>query len=446
MPSDNFLESIINNSPSHVLVLDLDGTIKFINRTAGGRSKEEVLGQSVFSGLVEQEEIAKMKRCFAQVQTSKSPQLIEQQALSQAGIVRHWETRVSPIIDNEEVTGFILFSNDITTKKTILAEQATIFNLSSDFLGILKLDGFFSRVNPAFNQAIGYTEEEILNIPFIDLIHPDDRELTSKAINADISQAPHTFTLENRAVGVDGKVVRIEWRGNIDAKEIIVVGRDITAKRELEQQLHHAQKMEAIGQLAGGIAHDFNNLLMAISANAEMGQMCTNLEDAQRRLSDIDSASTRAAELTQKLLALSRNQPLQKKPLDLNYLIQNLQRKLELALPSTIKCSFEPAKKIPQITGDKGQIEQIIKNLCANAGDSMPEGGTILISTGCSPSLGKPNYVHVDITDSGLGIDDNIKEKIFNPFYTTKGASQRAGLGLSIVYALLKNTVVKLRF
>lgn len=440
MLPEDFLETIINNSPAYVMVLDINGSIQFVNRTAGNRQKGSVLGQSVFEGLANQEEIAKLKDCLNQIKQLKTTLLLEQKASSPEGITCYWETRVSPILNADEVTGFVLFSNDITIEKAAQMEQQAIFDLSTDFLCILKFDGFFSRVNPAFIDKLGYTEQELLSIPLRDLLHPDDRDKTLVAFSQMTSLGIGESPIENRYIGKNGNIVSIEWRGSIDteANRIIGVGRDVSASRELEDQLRQAQKMEAIGLLAGGIAHDFNNLLMAISANAEMGMISSNLEDVKTRLRDIESASERAAQLTHKLLSLSRNQPLQKKPLDLNHLIQNFQRLLDRALPANMQFSFDPQVKLPQIAGDKLQLEQALMNLCINARDSMPEGGTICISTSHNINGDQSDTVNLDISDTGGGIADSVKDRIYIPFFTTKPDVQGTGLGLSMVYGIMK--------
>jgi PAS domain S-box-containing protein len=440
MSPEDFLETLTSNSPSYVMVLDSDGLIRFVNRTTRNLSKNEVLGQPIFNFAADQDEIDKLRDCFKQVVTTKKTQLLENKALSPEGALSYWESRVSPIIEANKVTGFILFTNNITTKKAALLEQQAIFNLTEDFLCVLKFDGYFGRVNPAFIEKLGYTEEELLSTPYIDLIHPDDRQMTIDTFTLVTDQHQRVPPFENRYIGKGGNVVSIEWLGTIDleASRVIGVGRDVTANRELERQLRQAQKMDAIGQLAGGIAHDFNNLLMAISANAEIGLLSDNLDSVKTRLRDIEAATARAAQLTSKLLTFSRNQPLQKKPLDLNHLIQNFLRLLERVLPAHTLLRFEPEVDIPHVAGDKSQLEQVLMNLCVNARDAMLNGGTITITTSLNTISNKTSLVCLDVTDEGGGIADSVKEKIYNPFFTTKSEGKGTGLGLSIVYGIMQ--------
>ncbi len=445
MSPEDFLDTLINNSPSYVLVLDLDGMVLFVNRTTENLTKDEVLGRPFFNFAANQEEIDKLKSCFEQVAKTRKTQLLESKVLSKQGELSYWESRVSPTLEADQVTGFIVFTNNVTTRKAASMEQQAIFDLSADFLCVLNFEGFYSKVNPAFIHKLGYSEEELLTTPYIELIHPDDRQMTKDAFIRVTKDSYRLPPFENRYIGKQGNVVSIEWHGSLDieAKRMIGVGRDVTADRELEQQLRQAQKMEAIGQLAGGIAHDFNNLLMAISANAEIGLISTNLSDIKGRLKDIESASARAAALTNKLLTFSRNQPLQKKPLDLNHLVQNFLRLLERVLPASITLRFSPQIGLPPIAGDKSQLEQVLMNLCVNARDAMPDGGTINISTSSLSteleSDNQPvNQVYLNVTDSGGGIADGVKEKIYNPFFTTKPEGQGTGLGLSMAYGIMQ--------
>jgi PAS domain S-box-containing protein len=440
MSPEDFLDTLTSNSPSFVMVLDRKGLIRFVNRTTRNLSKAEVLGEPIFNYAADQQEIDKLQECFNVVTQTKKTQLLENKALSPEAVVSYWESRVSPIIEADEVTGFILFTNNITKEKAARQEQEAIFNLSPDFLCVLKFDGYFSRVNPAFIEKLGYTEEELLKTPYIDLIHPDDQQMSIDAFTRVSEHHASIPPFENRYIGKAGKVISIEWRGTIDveANRVVGIGRDVTATRELEQQLRQAQKMDAIGQLAGGIAHDFNNLLMAISANAEMGLFSDDLDSSKTRFRDIEAAAARAAQLTGKLLTFSREQPLQKKPLDLNHLIQNFLRLLERVLPANILLRFEPEVNLPHIAGDKSQLEQVLMNLCVNASDAMADGGSITVRTGQRTSADKTKLVYLDVSDTGSGIADSIKEKIYNPFFTTKSEGKGTGLGLSMIYSIMQ--------
>ncbi|MBI5154788.1 PAS domain S-box protein [Candidatus Poribacteria bacterium] len=231
---------------------------------------------------------------------------------------------------------------------------------------------------------------------------------------------------------------------------LVGVGQDITEEHRLREQLRLAQRMEAIGQLAGGIAHDFNNILTTITG-------CGNLllEDlpasSQERedVQEIVEAAGRAAELTKQLLAFSRQQPQELRPVDLNELVLGLQRLLQRLLGNTITLVVQPSLTPVAALGDRSQMEQVVINLCVNARDAMPDGGTLTITAG-SRSLDEPSalrlrmnpgeYVTLSVTDTGTGIAPEIRDRIFDPFFTTKTQGQGTGLGLATVYGIVSQS------
>ncbi len=232
----------------------------------------------------------------------------------------------------------------------------------------------------------------------------------------------------------------------VSAIEIV---NNITERKKLEEQLRHSQKMEAIGQLAGGIAHDFNNILTAVTGYGSLMKAKMNEDDPLRNYLDqmLDSAK-RAANLTRGLLAFSRKQSISFRPENLNRVIGNVEKFLQRIIGEDIELKVSLAEKDLVVMADSGQIEQILVNLATNAKDAMPDGGQLLISTG-SAELGQDfikshgygqlgSYALITVTDTGEGIDEHSRERIFEPFYTTKEVGKGTGLGLSIVYGIVK--------
>lgn len=443
LSSQAFLEAITNFSPSFVSVLDTGGIIQFVNRTPFDLPKERVLGSCLFDYLNDKKESDKLKDCFDTVIQTRQPKPVEIVTAVAKKTPIIWECRVSPIIESDLVTGLVLFTNDITQRRATEFEQQAVFDLSEEFWCILKFDGYLARVNPAFTTKLGYSEAELLDIPFRELIHPDDRAGTLKAFAASKNTDEQPSSIENRYLAKDGRVVSIKWDGRLDveAQRFIAVGKDVTENRSLEQQLGHAQKMDAIGHLAGGVAHDFNNLLMAITANSELGMMSEDIAEVKRRLTDIESAALKAAELTQKLLTFSRNQPSHKKNLDLNSLIKSFIKLLERVIPENVELIFEPDPEISKVYGDPVQLEQVIMNLCVNARDSIKGAGTIWITTRRlikSEKDSEEEQVCLQVRDSGSGIPSELLDKVFNPFFTTKQEGKGTGLGLSTAYGIVK--------
>jgi two-component system, cell cycle sensor histidine kinase and response regulator CckA len=216
----------------------------------------------------------------------------------------------------------------------------------------------------------------------------------------------------------------------------------------LEAQFHQAQKMEAVGRLAGGVAHDFNNMLSVIIGYSDLSvDLVAADSPLKKHLAQIKRASERAALLTRQLLAFSRQQVIFPRILDLNGVVENLTTMLLRMIGEDVSLSFRPSVPIGSIKADPGQIEQILMNLVLNARDAMQSGGQIIIETGhaeldehyVSQNVGSRagEYVTLAVSDTGCGMDDDVKSKIFEPFFTTKGLGQGTGLGLSTVYGIV---------
>jgi two-component system NtrC family sensor kinase len=229
----------------------------------------------------------------------------------------------------------------------------------------------------------------------------------------------------------------------------LAFGRDITEQRRLEDQLRQSHKMEAVGQLAGGVAHDFNNILTAIMGFSNLAKMRMKPEDPQRPLIEqILTASNRAAHLTQGLLAFSRKQIIVPRPVDLNCVVNSMEKLLIRLIGEDVEFTFGLAPQSLIVMADAGQLEQVLMNLCTNARDAMPNGGTLALSTE-EVALGedfvavhgyqKPGrYALITVSDSGHGMDESTRDKIFEPFFTTKERGKGTGLGLSIVFGIIK--------
>jgi PAS domain S-box-containing protein len=270
------------------------------------------------------------------------------------------------------------------------------------------------------------------------------------------------YDLELDMVRPDGQVRKTLTRGKIvkDKSGHVVrlhgIVRDITErkkaeeeKEKLEDQLRHAQRMEAVGQLAGGVAHDFNNILTAIIGYGNLLQMNMKEDDPQRiHIEQILSASNRGANLTQSLLAFSRKQVINPQPIDLNSVVTKIEKLLLRVIGEDIKLKTICAEEAVTGMADSGQIEQVLMNLATNARDAMPVGGVLIIETGLveieeefikTHGYGKPGkYALISVTDSGIGMDEKTREKIFEPFFTTKEVGKGTGLGLSMVYGIIK--------
>jgi len=235
----------------------------------------------------------------------------------------------------------------------------------------------------------------------------------------------------------------------IESGDQFVIYEDITERKRLEAQLFQAQKMEAIGILAGGVAHDFNNILTAIQGYADLAMMKVDETDPlYRDLKQIDISATRAASLTRQLLLFSRRQPMQFTSFNLNTTVDNLLKMLHRLIGEDITINTDLDSELWTVQADAGNIEQAIMNLTVNARDAMPEGGIINIKTEsvnvdkqyCKTyTYARPaKFVCLTVEDTGIGMDKETIQHIFEPFFSTKGPGKGTGLGLSVVYGIVK--------
>ncbi|HTI43257.1 MAG TPA: ATP-binding protein [Vicinamibacterales bacterium] len=219
----------------------------------------------------------------------------------------------------------------------------------------------------------------------------------------------------------------------------IGVATDVTERVNIEHQMRQSQKMEAIGRLAGGIAHDFNNLLTAIVGFADL--TINGLPADHPCLPDVHeiaAAARSAGSLTQQLLAFSRQQPMEPQPLDLSAVVCKMRALVSRLIGEDIVIEWRLAARLDVVNADPGQIQQVVMNLAVNARDAMPNGGTLTITTTNAVLDGR--YAMLEIADTGVGMDDSVKEHLFEPFYTTKAAGKGTGLGLATVYGIVKQS------
>ncbi len=230
---------------------------------------------------------------------------------------------------------------------------------------------------------------------------------------------------------------------------VVEMKRDLTEHRKLEDQLRQAQKMEAVGTLAGGIAHDFNNALTGIFGFGELlHDRVAGDEEALRDFDEIMRCAERAAKLTRQLLAYSRRQVIEPVHMNLSTLVEGLMKLICKVVGEHIEVKTSLEKNVPTINADHGQIEQVLMNLCLNARDAMPKGGRLVVETGDAdldeeyvrqnPYMRTGRYAVLSVSDTGVGMDEKTRGRVFDPFFTTKGPDQGTGLGLAVVYGIVK--------
>jgi len=357
--------------------------------------------------------------------------------------------------------GLAIFFQDVTERRTAEArlresEQRyrSLFDNHPDAVYSFDREGRFVSANAACEGLSGYSSEELIGKPFAPIIVPENRLRTLERFRSVMAGVATSY--DETILHKSGR--RIE--ANITALPIVVDGavvgmygiaRDLTARRELEARLHHAERMQAVGRLAASVAHDFNNLLTIIQSCATM--ITTDLPSSSQSHADaqeILKASRRASELTQQLLAFSRKQVLQPQHVDVNQQITSFLGMLRRVMGAHVRVETELAAQTWQVFADPGQLERVLMNLGVNARDAMPNGGTlrlrtenvVLDSAHASEAVGlAPGaYVRILIEDTGTGIDPSVLPHIFEPFVTTKPQGLGTGLGLSTVYGIVQQT------
>lgn len=338
------------------------------------------------------------------------------------------------------------------------ADRDRMWRLSTDLMLVAGFDGTISAVNPAWAALIGWTEEELIGSNFLDYVHSDDLAST-QAEAARLSEGLTTPRFENRYRHKDGTYRWISWIAVPDEQFVHAVGRDITGEkqaaeelRQAQEALHQAQKMETVGQLTGGVAHDFNNLLQVVTGNLDMlSRRLPEDEPRLRRLAENAMAgATRAATLTQRLLAFSRRQPLAPTPIQPNKLVAGMSELLHRTLGETVQLETVLASGLWRVEADANQLENAVLNLAVNARDAMRDGGKLTIETANThidhlysmqnAEVAPGQYVMISISDTGCGMDENTLKRVFEPFFTTKEVGKGTGLGLSMVYGFVKQT------
>jgi two-component system cell cycle sensor histidine kinase/response regulator CckA len=283
-------------------------------------------------------------------------------------------------------------------------------------------------VNDAAVQHYGYSREEFLAMTVQDLVPVEGgagKHRRKDGAWMDVEVASHALVF-------DGRQARL------------VLARDVTERRQLEEELRQAQKLEAVGRLAGGVAHDFNNLLTVITGYTDL--LGSELEPGHPHhalLAEVRKAAERAAALTRQLLTYSRRQILQAACLDLNNVVTDLEKMLSRLIGEHVELVMELAPAVPAVFADLGQLEQVIVNLVVNARDACPQGGRIVLRTGSTDSPPVPDmlpgrYAFLEVADTGCGMDERTRARIFEPFFTTKEPGKGTGLGLAMVYGAIK--------
>ncbi|MBI4634212.1 MAG: PAS domain S-box protein [Deltaproteobacteria bacterium] len=457
---------LYENAPDMYYSLDVKtGSILECNKAflkGTGYTREEVIGHQIFE-FYDGDTAAKAKRSFQKFPETGEVQNVERKIKRKDGSIMDVSLNVSAVRDK---AGNMLYSRsiwrDITRRKQsadalLAAEKRFRVLLENIHQVAVMLDGDGNIIfcNDYLLELTGWSRDEILHKNYFEIFIPEPiRKDVQSILTACVSETDMPVHYENQILTRAGAQRLIVWNntplrdssGRISG--LAGIGVDVTEHRKLEEQLLQSQKMEAVGTLAGGVAHDFNNILTAILGYANLIQLHAkeNAQLALLALRIVDSVD-RASELTKNLLAFSRKQAVDMKPLNLNEIINSFRTILSRIIGEDIEVAVRLSTGKLVVEADRGQLEQVLMNLAANARDAMPRGGKLFITTeeGTIGSEGivrskilPGKYAILAVSDNGMGIDKQIQEHIFEPFFTTKEVGRGTGLGLSMVYGIIE--------
>lgn len=354
---------------------------------------------------------------------------------------------------------FTAYMRDLTDRKSaerVVSELAAVVSNSNDAIIGASIDGTIRSWNAGAERIYGYTSSEAIGRPIHFLLPPERLDEFPRMI-AMIAMGECLVNYETMRVCSDGRKINVSLTDSPirDAGKITglsSIARDITERKRMEEELLQSQKMDAVGRLAGGIAHDFNNILTAILGYSDLiiGQI-DEKSWMYKHLFEIRKAADFAASLTHQLLAFSRRQPLYLRLFSVNDTVRNMQKMLQRVIGEHIKIQTHFHAETGRLKADPSQIEQVLLNLCVNARDAMPGGGTIAIATAdvtyFPADAGAPisempagEYVKLTVSDTGTGIAPEVQKNIFEPFFTTKESGHGTGLGLATCYGIVKQS------
>jgi PAS domain S-box-containing protein len=460
--SEEKYRALIETSSDCICNIDPQGTFIYMNPVglnSHGKVIDEIRGEHCtklampeYSGLLNET-----------LNRANKGETVQLQYESETLLGRRWfESTLTPLKnDLGEVESLLRISRDVTERRRIeeaLKESkiwmTNIYNSLDEAVLVVTPDNIIKNANRAAVEMFGYSKDELYGRAS-EILHVDRKhyeEFIRKREDAFYSQGIASF--EFKLKRKNGKIFPTDHSISLLKNDtgsslgIISVVRDISKRKLLEDQLRHSQKMESVGRLAGGIAHDFSNMLSAILGYSELTLDSIPADSPVREnIKTIYEAGIKAADLTGQLLAFSRKQVLEMKVVKLDHVVKNMAKILHRVIGEDILLELNTRPSSRNVEVDPGQIEHILMNLVVNARDAMPSGGRIIIETGdadldelyATKHEGiKPGpYVMISVTDTGIGMSREVMEKIFEPFYSTKGVGG-TGLGLATAYGIVK--------
>ena len=470
--SEEQFRALSQAMPNHVWAARADGYLYWFNQQVyayTGIAPGGLDGFLIDSRIIHPDDLDRAETVWALSLASVAVYEAEFRVRRADGLYRWFLCRAEPVRDQDgTVLRWVGTNTDIDDTRRQQSEIAALlerqvaertrerdrlWDTTNDLMGTATLDGYLKSVNPAWTVLLGWSEAELLSMPFLDIVDPADHEETGQVVRR-LANGQTVTGFVDRVLARDRQARVIMWTAVPDpgTTHFHIVGRDLTEQRATEAALRQSQKMEAVGQLTGGIAHDFNNLLAGITGSLELMQ--TRL--SQGRLGEIEryvlaaqGAARRAAALTHRLLAFSRRQTLDPKPTDVNRLVTGMEELIRRTVGPQVTLEVVTAAGLWTTMIDPPQLENALLNLCINARDAMPEGGRITVETANKwldergareRDLAPGQYLAVCVSDTGCGMSPEVIARIFDPFFTTKPIGQGTGLGLSMIYGFVRQS------
>lgn len=449
------LRNLIDLIPDPILIKDREGRYVLINRAKlrelGARAFKDVIGRTAFD-FFDKDMAERFKADDDHVLKSGEPVINQREKVREPdGSIRwHLTTKVPWRDQKGNINGFMSISRDIT--KLVEAEDKlqaernllrTLIDNMPDCIYAKDAEGRKIVANPGDLKNLGCrAEADAIGRTDFDFF---PKEIAQRFFDAEqqvLKQGKPLLNQEEKVVRPDGETrwiltTKVPWRdadGNILG--LVGIGRDITDKKNLEAQVAHAQRMESMGRLATGVAHDLNNILAPMLISIDLLRKKLPDEESAKMLAKAEANAQRGADIIRQMLWFSRGLSGQRIPVDLPQLIDEVARYAAETFGHDIQVKKKVASDLSSIVGDVAQLHQVLMNLCANARDAMPNGGTLTLVAGNAVVEGQ-RYAVIEVRDTGIGIDGELLERIFEPFFTTKEVGH--GLGLSTAVSIAKS-------
>jgi two-component system, cell cycle sensor histidine kinase and response regulator CckA len=455
-------EAMLDSSLDCIILMDQEGFIREWNPAAEhtfGWTREEAVGQLLANLIVPEDLRQRHQEGLARAASTGESRIMGQR-LRLPALRKDGSTFMSELtITKLERGGRTFFTGTLRDLTEIIQAEEQKAAAEMRYRSLIENIPLVTYMNsvetpvtslytsPQIEPLLGYTQEEWEANPDLahDRVHPDDRERMQKLAREARDRGISTQT-EFRFIARDGRIVWVhdqtspvrDEKGTIVSHQGFLL--DITEQKQLEEQLRQSQKMEAVGQLAGGIAHDFNNMLTAITGYAEL--LAYSFDEGDPRADDVEQvrkAAAHAAVLTRQLLAFSRKQVLLPQRLDVNEVVRGLESMLARTLGAEVELRTSLAKTLASVESDPDQLAQVVLNIALNGRDAMPAGGCLTITTSDVEREGGP-FVCVEVTDTGTGMDEEVRSRVFEPFFTTKDTGKGTGLGLATAYGFVSQS------